>query len=973
MDLDSNYFDWQFYINEYGDLREAGIDSYLTAYDHYQKHGKKEGRKCNDGKIIDWSGYINRYKDLKLAGIDNYFKAKKHYLNHGKKENRKVDYINKNVLNFMNKHNLIKLIYNFDYDQRFEFKKNNKYIISPVNLDIYLEKLEVINSIEKKNKILNITYVNSIIDKHFIIFYTFKKDIKISIKDLLVYDKIHYHSTIIGNFLTSHSKNVYYKQFFILGKNKLDISNLGLKLNKELYKDFIFEKNENNNKFNLEISRKYFYYFNVTQEKEFQSLEKKWFNFRKKYNTHFHTKNCLIITKRLHGYGGNQKSAYQLIELLERYFNLSIISHSLTKKTFFSSKDITILNLPNTQILKIRKQSQLIEFINNSKFDLVINNKCNEFMNLLPNINFKCPFYAITHNSMDPFNRLIIHYKEKIDKIFTINRFHKELISSYCKKKKVNLFHNYIKKCNKVANKNYFNFKILYVGRLSKEKNVHLLLESCKKVFKTIPNLKIYIAGDGNINCIKHSNINYLGKISYNQIIKYLSESDYLILPSSTEGMPFSILEAMSLGIPCIYSKINGSTEIIKHNENGFLFELKGFEKCKNNIDNWEVINEVEKYFDINVDCLKNTILKAYSIDIDKWNILSKNCYNTINSNYLKQIVQKKNACNLNLLPKNKKKIFINFKPENVSYGGGNTWCLAFISEIINNNDAEITYEFESDINIFLVIDPFKDKKYKKYSLSEIVSYRNNNNKNGKIVIRVNDCDITRPNCVRSREKEIKKYQPDIDFYIFNSEFIKVYYQKNININNKNHKIIYNGCDQTIFKPKKKKTKNNVFRIVTHHWSDNLNKGYDIYLKLWKFCLNKSNIDFVFIGKNVPEMFKEVKIVGPLHGLELSEELNNCDIYITSSIYDSCPNHVIEAISCGLPILYINKEGGGRNLCELPSKKIGKKFNDFKELIEAIKEIISNYSLYYSNILECQDLFDIKNNMEQYLKIFLQL
>ena len=180
--------------------------------------------------------------------------------------------------------------------------------------------------------------------------------------------------------------------------------------------------------------------------------------------------------------------------------------------------------------------------------------------------------------------------------------------------------------------------------------------------------------------------------------------------------------------------------------------------------------------------------------------------------------------------------LFINFKPDNIQpYGGGNITTY-YIQKYFQNkyNNFKITYELENSINLYLIIDPFKDNKFKKYSLEEVINHRNIQNKNGKIIVRVNDCDITRPNLhpSRSREKAIIKNNGEINYYIFNSKFIKNHYKKFVNV--KNSEVIYNGCDTAIFytqpyiKPQK-------FRIVTHHWSDNMNKGYQMYYDLWSY------------------------------------------------------------------------------------------------------------------------------------------
>jgi lipopolysaccharide biosynthesis glycosyltransferase len=318
--------------------------------------------------------------------------------------------------------------------------------------------------------------------------------------------------------------------------------------------------------------------------------------------------------------------------------------------------------------------------------------------------------------------------------------------------------------------------------------------------------------------------------------------------------------------------------------------------------------------------------------------------------------------------------LFINFKPDNNQpYGGGNITTY-YIQKYFQNkyNNFKITYELENSINLYLIIDPFKDNKFKKYSLEEVINHRNTQNKNGKIIVRVNDCDITRPNLPpsRSREKAIIKNNGEINYYIFNSQFIKNYYKKIINVNNS--EVVYNGCDTSIFYPQPY-IKPQKFRIVTHHWSDNMNKGYQMYYDLWSYLKRTNNYEFVFIGKNVPEMFKEVPITGPYVGLELSNAIRDCQIYITDSIFDSCPNHVIEAISCGLPILFRKHEGGARELCELFPKKIGESYSNLEELVEKLVMIRKKYAEYKANVDEYAQYFELGKQISKYDGIFLSV
>ena len=250
---------------------------------------------------------------------------------------------------------------------------------------------------------------------------------------------------------------------------------------------------------------------------------------------------------------------------------------------------------------------------------------------------------------MDPFNRLILNNSRKIDKVFTINQIHSQLFQKNKLKCKLMRYLNYIDVEQKIKKRNKFKKKIVFVGRLSHEKNVKLLQDAFEMVLKKIKDLELIILGDGKEDCFKEiKNVTYFGRVDYEIVKLVLLNSDYLILPSNVEGLPFTILEAMSLGIPCICSNINGINEVINSN-NGFLFNLKDYDKYKNIIDNWKIIEDKDKNYKENKISLYNKILEAYNIDINKWNELSNNCYDLITKKFNRKYVDNYNYSSLYL------------------------------------------------------------------------------------------------------------------------------------------------------------------------------------------------------------------------------------------------------------------------------------------------------------------------------------
>lgn len=315
-----------------------------------------------------------------------------------------------------------------------------------------------------------------------------------------------------------------------------------------------------------------------------------------------------------------------------------------------------------------------------------------------------------------------------------------------------------------------------------------------------------------------------------------------------------------------------------------------------------------------------------------------------------------------------KLKVFINFAAEDVAYGGGNIFVRNMVNHLNKFENIKYTFTLDSDIDIYFLVDIRKDGRFKKFTFDEI--YANKVKYGGRIIYRVNDCDVTRSE--KSLEPAILKYVHNIDHYVFNSEFIKDYYfDKYDEFENKKFSIIYNTSNKDIFYAKEKNLGKKI-RIATHHWSDNINKGYDYYYKLYKLEETRSDIEMVFIGRKFNGNYKDhPKIHGPLKGVALADALRGCDMYITASIYDACPMHVLEGLCCGLPMLYINHDGGGKNICEFSNNKIGESFSNFDELIDGIDKIKENYNMYRQNIAENMEMYGSDVCYEKFIKVFI--
>jgi glycosyltransferase involved in cell wall biosynthesis len=190
--------------------------------------------------------------------------------------------------------------------------------------------------------------------------------------------------------------------------------------------------------------------------------------------------------------------------------------------------------------------------------------------------------------------------------------------------------------------------------------------------------------------------------------------------------------------------------------------------------------------------------------------------------------------------------------------------------------------------------------------IKQALRYKRYTKPNCQLVLRVNENDMRKGTSYM--DHFLVRASEYVDGTIFVSRWLQEYFNQR-SWACQNQTVIINGVDQTIFKPQPK-LQNGKLNIVTHHWSDNPLKGADIYEKLDNLVgTNPDDFTFTYIGRHQCN-FKNTCVVDPLQGAALAEKLAMHDVYISGSRFDPGPNHVLEALACGLPT-YVHKDGGG--------------------------------------------------------------
>lgn len=136
------------------------------------------------------------------------------------------------------------------------------------------------------------------------------------------------------------------------------------------------------------------------------------------------------------------------------------------------------------------------------------------------------------------------------------------------------------------------DFVFLYVGRLSDEKLLLILLEAYNRVKSK--NKKLFLVGDGPMkkeikNQVKKlgvENVFFAGFQSREKIPDFYAAADAFVLPSRAETWGIVVNEAMCFGLPVLVSnKVGAGVDMVKNNYNGFIFESGNADDLFLNID----------------------------------------------------------------------------------------------------------------------------------------------------------------------------------------------------------------------------------------------------------------------------------------------------------------------------------------------------------------------------------------------------
>lgn len=180
-------------------------------------------------------------------------------------------------------------------------------------------------------------------------------------------------------------------------------------------------------------------------------------------------------------------------------------------------------------------------------------------------------------------------------------RARNQALAEGCKRDKITLIHNGIHPIEKNTQLRAKTRQelclsdsdqlVLNVGRLVPEKAQQLLVRAAADVIRQVPKARFAIAGEGPLRESIQNQIEELELSAHFRLLgnrddipALLNAADLFVLYSETEGMPISLMEAMSAGLPVIASDLEGCRSLIQTGKSGILLAFGLAEQLANAI-----------------------------------------------------------------------------------------------------------------------------------------------------------------------------------------------------------------------------------------------------------------------------------------------------------------------------------------------------------------------------------------------------
>ncbi len=254
--------------------------------------------------------------------------------------------------------------------------------------------------------------------------------------------------------------------------------------------------------------------------------------------------------------------------------------------------------------------------------------------------------------------------------------------------------------------------------------------------------------------------------------------------------------------------------------------------------------------------------------------------------------------------------VALNLRPRRGPYGGANQWA-AQMASYLRRCGYRVVYRLDEQVDLVMGTHVGLDGALA-FSYADVAAIKQRNPRL-RCIQRINDNDIRKG--TERMDAQLAEANEVADHTVFVSTWLRDYHAARWFDSVRPHTVIAPGADPAVFHPIGNRAwrAGEPFRFVTHHWSDNMSKGFDVYAAMDEAIASgrAKGFELWIVGRWPSKIqWHAARTFPAVSGQKLAGLLRGAHAYVSASRFEPGAMHPVEGIQCGLPLLYHVDSGG---------------------------------------------------------------
>lgn len=254
--------------------------------------------------------------------------------------------------------------------------------------------------------------------------------------------------------------------------------------------------------------------------------------------------------------------------------------------------------------------------------------------------------------------------------------------------------------------------------------------------------------------------------------------------------------------------------------------------------------------------------------------------------------------------------VAVNLRPRRGAWGGANQWA-AQVVRMFEYQGWAVRFDLSESVDAVVMTHTgmSADTTFGADEVEALKARR----PGVRCVHRINDNDIRKE--TTGMDEWLARSNRVADHTVFVSGWLRDHHAAGWFDAGRPHSVIVPGADPRYFHAVGRSAwrPGMRLRLVTHHWSDNWRKGFDVYQDIDRLVAEShaGRFELWVIGRWPRDLeWKAARTLPPASGEALTALLRECHGYVSASRFEPGAMHVAEGLQCGLPLLYHRDSGG---------------------------------------------------------------